>query len=187
MIRLSDYVISPYLIDTVDILISLHPTQTRVRVQSLMRSNPERIPGVVPLHLDGDELTLVNITINGSAIAADTYAVSAEALVLKEPPQQPFSLIIETVIDPTANSKLMGLYRSNGIYCTQCEADGFRRISYFLDRPDVMATYRVRLEADRVDVPVLLANGNLLEQGDGPDPKQHYAVWDDPHPKPCYM
>ena len=187
MIRLSDYVVSPYLIDTVDILISLHPTQTRVRVQSLMRPNPTRIPGIVPLHLDGDELTLVSIAIDGRALAADTYRTSADALILKEPPQQPFSLVIETVIDPTANSKLMGLYRSNGVYCTQCEADGFRRISYFLDRPDVMATYRVRLEADRKDTPVLLANGNLVEQGNGPGPDQHYAIWDDPHPKPCYL
>jgi aminopeptidase N len=187
LIRLSDYTVSPYLIDTVDIQIKLHPTQTRVIVQSHMRPNPERLPGVLPLHLDGDELTLTSISMNGAALTADAYAASAEALIVKAPPQQPFTLTIETVIDPTANSKLMGLYRSNGVYCTQCEADGFRRISYFLDRPDVMATYRVRLEAERVDAPILLANGNLIDQGNIPDSNRHYTVWDDPHPKPCYL
>jgi aminopeptidase N len=142
---------------------------------------------MVPLHLDGDELALTGVKMDGVILKPNAYVASADALILKAPPQKPFTLTIETVIDPTANSKLMGLYRSNGVYCTQCEADGFRRISYFLDRPDVMATYRVRLEADRTDAPVLLSNGNLVEQGNGPGPGQHYVLWEDPHPKPCYL
>ncbi len=95
-------------------------------------------------------------------------------------------LRIVTEVDPTANTKLMGLYRTDGVYCTQCEADGFRRITYFLDRPDVMAVYTTRIEASREEAPVLLGNGNLVESGAvGED--RHFAVWHDPHPKPAYL
>ncbi|MGE3144643.1 MAG: aminopeptidase N, partial [Pseudorhodoplanes sp.] len=103
-----------------------------------------------------------------------------------QPPRQPFTLDIETVVDPTANTQLMGLYRSSGTYCTQCEAEGFRRITYFLDRPDVMAVYTTRIEADKTEAPVLLANGNLVEAGDLPGGR-HFAVWNDPFPKPSYL
>ena len=95
-------------------------------------------------------------------------------------------LSIETLLNPSANTKLMGLYRSSGVYCTQCEAEGFRRITYFLDRPDVMAVYTTRIEADEAEAPVLLGNGNPVERGKLPDGR-HFAVWHDPHPKPCYL
>ena len=95
--------------------------------------------------------------------------------------------MIETRLDPAANTKLMGLYRSGSAYCTQCEAEGFRRITYFLDRPDVLSTYRVRLEADRTEAPVLLSNGNLEAAGKVETSGRHFAVWSDPHRKPCYL
>ncbi len=98
----------------------------------------------------------------------------------------PSRLTIETVIDPSANTQLMGLYRSSGTYCTQCEAEGFRRITYFPDRPDVMAVYTTRIEADKGQAPILLANGNLIESGDLPAGR-HFAVWRDPFPKPSYL
>jgi aminopeptidase N len=124
---------------------------------------------------------------NDKPLAPEAYTVGPEGLTLHAPPQKPFTLTIQTIINPTANKKLMGLYRSNGIYCTQCEADGFRRISYFQDRPDVMATYRVRLEADASDAPILLANGNPITSGKINGTNRHFALWDDPHPKPCYL
>src|SRR5678816_4554118 len=94
---------------------------------------------------------------------------------------------IETGVDPSANTKLMGLYRSSGTYCTQCEAEGFRRITYFADRPDVMAVYTTRIEAEKSEAAILLANGNLVEGGDVPGTSRHFAVWHDPHPKPSYL
>ena len=107
--------------------------------------------------------------------------------LLSRPPPRPFKLKIETRLDPAANTKLMGLYRTGSAYCTQCEAEGFRRITYFLDRPDVLSTYRVRLEADRDEAPVLLSNGNLEATGEADIPGRHYAIWQDPHKKPCYL
>ena len=107
--------------------------------------------------------------------------------MLPNPPRGAFTLKIETRLDPAANTKLMGLYRSGSAYCTQCEAEGFRRITYFLDRPDVLSTYRVRLEADREEAPVLLSNGNLESSGESETNGRHWAVWTDPHKKPCYL
>jgi aminopeptidase N len=187
VILLSEYKIPDYLVDTVHVSVNLHPTQTKVIVTSRVRPNPSRNAGAVPLVFDGDELALHTIALDSAPLRPDAYEATPDKLILKAPPQRAFDLTIETVIDPTANSKLMGLYRSSGVYTTQCEADGFRRISYFPDRPDVMATYRVRLEADKAEAPVLLANGNLVEHGDIAGTGRHYAVWDDPHPKPCYL
>jgi aminopeptidase N len=187
VIRLTEYRPPDYLVDEVAVEMRLHPTQTQVRVASLMRPNPARAAGVVPLELDGDELTLTQVMLNGCALDPASYTVDETSLTLHAPPQEAFRLTIETTLNPAANTKLMGLYLSNGVYCTQCEADGFRRITYFLDRPDVMATYRVRLEAEKGEAPVLLANGNRVEGGDVQGTTRHYAVWDDPHPKPCYL
>ena len=115
------------------------------------------------------------------------YQVTDRNLTIAKLPAGPFKLEIVTVCNPKANAALTGLYLSKGIYCTQCEAQGFRRITYFLDRPDVLATYTVRIEADRTETPVLLSNGNPLERGTLDGGKRHYAVWRDPHPKPCYL
>ena len=121
-----------------------------------------------------------------SALPADSYVATPDQLTIAQPPHEPFTLEIETLVDPSANTQLSGLYRSSGTYCTQCEAEGFRRITYFPDRPDVMAVYTTRIEADKAEAPVLLANGNLRESGDLPGGR-HFAVWHDPYPKPAYL
>jgi aminopeptidase N len=185
LIRLEEYRPSDYLIDRVDLDIRLEPHATRIDATLALRPNPAGRAGA-PLHLDGDDLRLVSAALDGAVLAAEAYTATPSGLSLHAPPQQPFTLRLVTEIDPTANTKLMGLYRSNGVYCTQCEADGFRRITYFLDRPDVMAVYTTRIEADRAEAPVLLGNGNLIESGStGTD--RHFAIWHDPHPKPAYL
>ncbi|MFC0218570.1 aminopeptidase N [Pseudochelatococcus lubricantis] len=184
VIRLEDYQPTDYLIDTVSLAIGLHPTETRVTATLALRPNPAGHAGA-SLALDGDELVFVSAALDGSPLAADAYTASPEKFVLHRPPQQPFTLTIETCVNPTANTKLMGLYRSNGTYCTQCEADGFRRITYFLDRPDVLSVYTTRIEAD-TDTPLLLGNGNPAEAGALAEGR-HFAVWHDPFPKPSYL
>ncbi|MBE7247807.1 MAG: aminopeptidase N, partial [Actinomycetospora chiangmaiensis] len=185
LIRLEEYRPSDYLIDRVDLDIRLDPHATRIDATLTLRPNPAGEAGA-PLNLDGDDLRLVSVELDGTALAADAYTASPAGLSLLAPPRTPFTLRLVTEVDPTANTKLMGLYRASGVYCTQCEADGFRRITYFLDRPDVMAVYTTRIEADRAEAPVLLGNGNLVETGSvGAD--RHFAVWHDPHPKPAYL
>ena len=185
IIRLTDYRFPDFLIDHVDLEFHLHPEKTRVVSRLAMRRNPLGQPGV-PLVLDGDDLALVALAVDGAPLSANAYAATPDSLTIDGLTDQ-FMLMIETEINPAANTKLMGLYRSNGVYCTQCEADGFRRISYFLDRPDVMSTWRVRIEADKADLPLLLSNGNPIEAGDIAGTGRHFVVWDDPHKKPCYL
>ncbi|MBB3809833.1 aminopeptidase N [Pseudochelatococcus contaminans] len=184
LIRLEDYRPTDYLIDTVALTFRLHPTDTRIVSRLSVRPNPAGQTGA-PLVLDGDDLTLVSISLDDAPLAQDAYTVSPSRLVITAPPQRPFTLTLETAVNPTANTKLMGLYRSSGVYCTQCEADGFRRITYFLDRPDVLSVYTARIEAD-ADTPLLLGNGNLVEAGARAD-GGHFAVWHDPFPKPGYL
>ncbi len=184
-VRLSDYRVPDHLIDTVTLDVHLARHATRVRSTLSVRPNPERLGG--PLVLDGDELVLVGAILDGQALSPDAYTATPERFTLASPPAAPFTLELETELDPAANSKLMGLYRSGSAYCTQCEAEGFRRITYFLDRPDVLSVYTVRVEAERDDAPVLLANGNPLEAGPMDGTSRHYVVWHDPHPKPCYL
>ncbi|MBP0614746.1 aminopeptidase N [Jiella mangrovi] len=160
------------------------------RAEVLARLSLERRPGVsanAPLHLDGDELVLESLVLDGAPLAPETYEATPDRLMVRGLPESGrFELAVETRIAPEANSKLMGLFRSNGIWCTQCEAEGFRRITYFLDRPDVLAPYRVRIEADKAAAPVLLGNGNPVDSGELADGR-HYAVWDDPFNKPSYL
>src|SRR5215208_2124030 len=176
IVRLEDYQPSDFLIDRVELDVRLHPTETRVTATLVMRPNPEGRSDA-PLVLDGEELNLKAVSLNGRTLTAEEFEASPQSLTIAQAPRQPFTLTIETELNPTANTKLMGLYRSSGNYCTQCEAEGFRRITYFLDRPDVLSVYNTRIEADRDDVPVLLGNGNRIESGsiDGSD--RHYAVW----------
>jgi aminopeptidase N len=183
-IRLKDYRPPDWLVDTVHLDIALHPAQTKVRATLALRPNPAN--AAAPLVLDGDGLTLISLKIDGATVAADSYVAGPDSLTIPQPPNGPFTLEIETLVDPTANTQLSGLYRSSGTYCTQCEAEGFRRITYFPDRPDVMAIYTTRIEADKAQAPVLLANGNLTESGDLPAGR-HFAVWHDPHKKPSYL
>jgi aminopeptidase N len=185
-IRLQDYRPPDWLIDTVELDVSLDATAAHVRASLLLRPNP-KAAAPAPLVLDGDGLTLVALKLDGEPLATAQYVATPDRLSLAQPPQRPFRLEIETQVDPSANTQLMGLYRSGKTYCTQCEAEGFRRITYFPDRPDVMAIYTTRIEADITDAPVLLANGNLKESGTLPDGKRHFAVWHDPFPKPSYL
>ena len=185
-IRLSDYRPPDYLIDHVELDVSLHRHETRVVAKLAVRPNPAGAAGAA-LALDGDELILTRIELDGAELDAARYEATPSSLTIKNPPQRVFALRIETRLDPTANTRLMGLYRSGTAYCTQCEAEGFRRITYFLDRPDILSTYVVRLEADKGEAPVLLANGNLEEQGDLAGSARHFAIWRDPHKKPSYL
>jgi aminopeptidase N len=184
-VRLQDYRPSDWLVDTVDLVVALDPAETLVTATLALRPNLAGRPGA-PLRLDGDELSLVSVDCDGAPLGPADYEVTDNHLVLSTVPERPFLLRLVTRINPTGNTKLMGLYRSSGNYCTQCEAEGFRRITYFLDRPDVMAVYTTRIEADETDVPVLLGNGNLLQAGKLPGGR-HFAVWHDPHPKPSYL
>ncbi len=175
-IRLSAYTPPAYLVDTVHLTFALDPRVTRVTAKLAMRPNPDAAPGQ-DLHLDGEAMELVSASIDGKPM---TLTPTAQGLTVPSAdlPDGPFEWVCETLINPSTNTVLEGLYMSNGMYCTQCEAEGFRRITYFPDRPDVMATYTVRIEGD---APILLSNGNLTAQGPG------WAEWHDPWPKPSYL
>ena len=183
-IRLKDYRPPDWLVETVSLDFSLHPTATRVRATLVLKPSPKATSA--PLILEGDGLSLVSLKLNGTELPPESYVVTTDRLTVPQPPNTTFALEIETVIDPPANTQLSGLYRSNSSYCTQCEAEGFRRITYFPDRPDVMAVYTTRIEADKRETPVLLSNGNLEQRGELPNGR-HYVVWHDPHPKPSYL
>ncbi|HET7804665.1 MAG TPA: aminopeptidase N [Pseudolabrys sp.] len=183
-IRLQDYRPPDWLVDRVSLDVSLHPANARIKATLSLRPNPTS--AAAPLVLDGDGLHLVSLKFDGSAVPDGSFVATPDGLTIPQPPNRPFSLEIETSVDPSANTQLSGLYRSSGTYCTQCEAEGFRRITYFPDRPDVVAVYTTRIEADKSEAPVLLANGNLVEAGDAPGGR-HFAVWHDPHPKPSYL
>jgi aminopeptidase N len=185
-VRLVDYRPADFLVDAVELDISLHRTATKVVAKLSLRRNPKGARGA-PLSLDGDELALLGVKLDGRGLGPQEYSATPDQLTLVQTPDGPFTLEIETEVNPTANTQLSGLYRSGSAYCTQCEAEGFRRITYFLDRPDVLSVYTTRLEADKSEAPVLLSNGNPGESGDIPGTNRHFAVWRDPFPKPAYL
>lgn len=182
-ILLSEYQPPAFLIDQVALDIALDPTATRVHARLEMRPNGK---GKGPLVLNGEKLTLLEVRINGEVLSSNAYNVDDEYLTIADVPEGPFTLETVTHCAPIENTALTGLYLSSDIYCTQCEAQGFRRITYYLDRPDVMAVFRTRITGDKKTVPVLLSNGNLVESGELAD-GQHFAVWHDPFPKPAYL
>ena len=183
VVKREDYAAPAFLVDSVDLCFDLDPVKTRVLNKMWLRRNPA--VAAQPLRLDGEELNLARVLVNGEG---SSFKLDGNQLVLEKLPEgdQPFELEIFTTCAPAKNSKLMGLYVSQGTFFTQCEAEGFRRITYFLDRPDVMASYSVTLRADKAAYPVLLSNGNLVEQGELDDGR-HFARWVDPHKKPCYL
>ena len=185
-VRLEDYRPPDWLVESVELDVTLDPVATLVRATLTLRPNGNGA-APAPLVLDGDALDLRALKLDGAALPPEQFVATADRLTIAQPPHRPFRLEIETVVDPSANTQLMGLYRSGSIYCTQCEAEGFRRITYFPDRPDVMAVYTTRIEAEKADAPVLLANGNLIASGDVPGTSRHFAVWHDPFPKPSYL
>lgn len=180
---LIDYTSTPFLIDEVNLLVKIFKNETCV--EAILKITPRDSTKKEALILDGVDLKLLDVRLNDQVLSEDDYIISKTHLSIKSPPSNTFYLKTKVVIHPEANSSLEGLYRSSEIYCTQCEAEGFRKITYFYDRPDVMSIYRVRIEAP-LDLKDLLSNGNLLETGFLED-KRHYAVWSDPHPKPCYL
>lgn len=186
LIQREDYTAPAYWIDTVNLTFDLDPVKTRVLNCMRVRPNPH-VTQPQPLRLDGEELDLSRVLINGQGA---TFRIEqtqrGNQLVLEKVPDEAFDLEIFTVCRPDQNTECQGLYVSQGALFTQCEAESFRRITYFLDRPDVMATYTVTLRANKALYPVLLSNGNLTDQGDLPD-SRHYAVWHDPFPKPSYL
>ena len=177
------YAAPAFWIDTVDLTFDLDPAKTRVLNKMRLRRNPD--VAAQPLRLDGEDLNLARVLVNGGGTS---FKMDGNQLVLENLPEdhEPFDLEIFTTCNPEKNTQLMGLYVSQGTFFTQCEAEGFRRITYFLDRPDVMASYTVTLRADKTKYPVLLSNGNLVEQGALEDGR-HFAKWVDPHKKPCYL
>ena len=185
-VRLTDYRAPDWLVETVKLDIRLDPTATRVCATLTLKPN-SAATAPAPLVLDGEKLVLAGLKIDGEPLPAERFVATEDRLTIAQPPQHPFRLEIETVVDPSANTELTGLYRSSGNYCTQCEAEGFRRITYFPDRPDVMAVYTTRIEGEKAEAPVLLANGNLISSGDVPGTSRHFAVWHDPFPKPSYL
>jgi aminopeptidase N len=184
---LKDYAAPDYLIEEVDLDVALAPKAARVASRLRLRPNPKVTTGGRPLVLNGEGLTLESLALDGKPLSPKDYELKDGSLTIPRVPAQPFTLEIVTLCDPEANTALSGLYLSRGTYCTQCEPEGFRRITYFIDRPDVLAVYTVRIEAERATTPVLLSNGNPVAQGDIPGTGRHFAVWHDPFPKPSYL
>jgi len=179
---LSDYKKSAFNISTIDLTFQLDDTNTLVtNVMSVTRATDD----IEPLILQGEELELVSITVNGKALSTESYVQTPTELEINID-EKDFELVIETQINPVKNTSLEGLFKSGGAFCTQCEAEGFRRITYYLDRPDVMAIFSTKVIANKTDYPFLLSNGNKVESGDLED-GYHFAKWQDPFPKPCYL
>ena len=181
----SDYRVPDYLIDTVDLFFDLREEGTRVEARLGMRRREDVSDEGVPLVLVGESVELEEIEIDGRVLSESEFRIEEEQLVIAAPPRR-FELRTVVMIHPETNTQLSGLYKSSGNFCTQCEAMGFRRITYFLDRPDVMARYTVSIEADRQKYPVLLSNGNRIDEQERAEGR-HFVRWEDPFPKPSYL
>ncbi|HEY4275007.1 MAG TPA: aminopeptidase N [Rhizomicrobium sp.] len=180
-IRLADYKAPDFRIQTIHLDFALDPEATRVKAKlAIIRKSAG-----APLVLHGEELKLVSIAVDGRALDGSEYVLHARSLTIAQVPDR-FVLETECEIAPAANTALEGLYQSGGMFCTQCEPEGFRRITWFLDRPDNLSVFTVRIEAAKEQYPVLLSNGNRTEAGDLPGGR-HFAVWHDPFPKPSYL
>src|ERR1700742_3557564 len=180
-IRLTDYRPPAFLIDEVHLTFDLKPNATRVKASLKVRRNGDHAE---PLKFNGERLKPISVAIDGRVPAETERTIDGEYLIIPGAPDA-FTLETEVEIDPEANKALDGLYMSAGRFCTQCEAEGFRKITFWPDRPDVLSRFTVRIEADKA-FHRLLSNGNLVESGDLAGGR-HYAVWNDPFPKPCYL
>ena len=180
-----DYRPPRHLIDSIALHVELAPEKTRVRGRLQVRENPAAGEPTGDLYLHGRKLELLHVLIDGRELRGHEFAVDDEGMTI---PDTPASFVLETLVEinPQANTALEGLYRASGIYCTQCEAEGFRKISFFPDRPDVMTRYTTTLVGDIESVPILLANGNLVDSG-GLEDGRHFATFEDPFPKPSYL
>jgi aminopeptidase N len=178
-----DYTAPSYLVDTVELGFDLDPARTVVANRMTVRRNPASAQREIELY--GEDIELVSLRLNGRTLVEGDYVIEGTLLRIPNAPEEA-TLEIETICVPESNTTLSGLYTSNGSFYTQCEAEGFRRITYFPDRPDVMARYTVMLRADKDKYPVLLSNGNLIDEGILPDGRR-YALWEDPFKKPSYL
>jgi aminopeptidase N len=181
-VRLQDYRAPDFHVSEIALNFVLDPETTKVTATTQIARNGKNS---APLVLNGEHMKLISVAIDGKKLAPAAYTLDEESLTIATVPDK-FTLEIVTESSPAKNTALEGLYVSKGIFCTQCEAEGFRRITYFLDRPDVLARYTTRIEAPKASLPVLLSNGNLVKHGDLPGGR-HFAVWQDPFPKPCYL
>ncbi|WP_404361697.1 aminopeptidase N [Marinobacter sp.] len=185
-IYLSEYRPPAFLVDHVDLRFELFEEGSRVHSTLTMRRNPESTDSQAALELDGDRLTfLERVDLDGRQLTGSEFEDQGDRLVIADVPEQ-FQLTLVTWLEPQKNTRLEGLYKSSGMFCTQCEAEGFRCITYFPDRPDVMARFRTRVEADRAAYPVLLSNGNDVDRGEI-EGGRHFVTWEDPFPKPSYL
>ena len=184
-ILLSEYTPPPFLVDFIDLTFQLGEKETTVHAQSAFRRNPVAESDDDYLFLHGEDIELIDIFIDGIKLQSDRYEVNERGMQISEIPST-FSLEIITRFSPEDNTALSGLYISSGNFCTQCEAEGFRRITFYPDRPDVLARFKTRIEAHSAKFPVLLSNGNLVDHG-SLEHGYHYAVWEDPYPKPSYL
>jgi aminopeptidase N len=186
-IYLKNYTVPDFLIDSVELRFDLDEEQTRVVSHIVLRRNPASANALCALQLNGESLELNSVRLNDSELTASDYTLTVDNLTIHNVPQQhSFELVIENTISPKANTALEGLYLSNGMLCTQCEAEGFRKITYFLDRPDVMTRFTTTMIGDKDRYPVLLSNGNPIKRGDL-DHNRHFVTWQDPFNKPCYL
>lgn len=184
-ILLKDYQPPHYLVDDIDLTFVLGEKETIVTATSAFRKNPVVDDPEPHLFLNGEQLELVDLYLNAEKLSASQYRLTDDGLLLKEVPQV-FTIELTTRLNPAANLALSGLYLSSGNFCTQCEAEGFRRITYYPDRPDILARFKTRIEAHSATFPVLLSNGNLVNSGSGAD-GYHFVEWHDPFPKPSYL
>lgn len=184
-IYLSEYRVPDFLVDHADLRFELFEDGARVHSSLSIRRNPEAHGQGSPLELNGDSLQLQSVHLDGRELAKDEYEDRSDLLVVPSVPDA-FELRVVTWIEPQNNTRLEGLYKSSGMFCTQCEAEGFRCITFFPDRPDVMARFRTRIEADKAAYPVLLSNGNPVDSGEL-DNGRHFVTWEDPFPKPSYL
>ncbi|MGC5699054.1 aminopeptidase N [Pseudomonas sp. NFXW11] len=185
MIYLKDYQAPEYLIDETHLTFELFEDHSLVHAQLVMRRNPARGAGLPPLVLDGQQLELLSVALGDRELTASDYQLDDSHLTL-HPDSASFTLDTSVKIHPESNTALEGLYKSGGMFCTQCEAEGFRKITYYLDRPDVMSTFTTTLVAEQHRYPVLLSNGNPIASGPGEDGR-HWATWEDPFKKPAYL
>ena len=185
VIYLKDYQAPEYLIDETHLTFELFEDHTLVHAQLVMRRNPERGAGLPPLVLDGQQLELMSIKLDDVELTAEDYQLTDSHLTV-HPSTEQFVLDTCVKIHPETNTALEGLYKSGGMFCTQCEAEGFRKITYYLDRPDVMSTFTTTVVADQHKYPILLSNGNPIASGPDEDGR-HWATWEDPFKKPAYL
>ncbi|MCK5888956.1 MAG: aminopeptidase N, partial [Methylococcales bacterium] len=186
-IYLNDYTVPDYLISHTELNFILDEKKTRVVSTLTLQKNPKSDAKETALVLQGEGLELMSVALDGTALDGSQYILSTEILSITHVPQEgQFTLSIENTINPKANTALEGLYLSNTMLCTQCEAEGFRKITYFLDRPDVMGTFKTTLVGDKDKYPVLLSNGNKVAEGELQN-NRHWVTWEDPFSKPCYL